>query len=171
MRVLLHVCALVATVSALCSNTCSDFVGEMSSSYASNGVCQDGGPGSTGSPTCYQGFGSDCADCGPRLAPPSPPSPPTPPPPPFECQNHCTVEACEDIDCGTVSAASNGICQDGGPGAEGSPSCMEGLGSDCADCERATSYHRTRTSLLVDSAIESRSSILMSLIFSVILKV
>jgi len=58
-----------------CSNTCY---------YASDGGCDDGGPGneySCGNAFCCD-LGSDCADCGIRQMPPaiSPPSPSPPPP-------------------------------------------------------------------------------------------
>ena len=57
-----------------CDNSC-DEVGWMS-----DGVCDDGGPGADFSQCPY---GTDCDDCGTRLAPSPPPSaPPRPPPPP-----------------------------------------------------------------------------------------
>ena len=77
---------------AQCSNECC--------SFANDGVCQDGGAGADGPPFCN--FGTDCADCGPRISynppswPPSPPPrpPPTPPspayPPNFPGQNQAT---------------------------------------------------------------------------------
>jgi hypothetical protein len=47
--------------------------------YASDGICDDGGPGAK-YPDCQ--YGTDCADCGVRpMRPPSPPS--SPPPPPY----------------------------------------------------------------------------------------
>ena len=45
--------------------------------YQSNGVCDDGGPGSEQSICNY---GSDCADCGVRAMPPPPPDYPSMPP-------------------------------------------------------------------------------------------
>ena len=46
--------------------------------FEKNGVCQDGGPGSSGT-SCT--LGRDCTDCGPRLVPPPPPDMrPRPPP-------------------------------------------------------------------------------------------
>ena len=68
-----------APVAACCAETCT---------YASDGDCDDGGPGSE-----YQGYctlGSDCTDCGSRCPPPAPPrsmpfppySPSQPPHPP-----------------------------------------------------------------------------------------
>jgi hypothetical protein len=58
----------------LCSNTCN---------WASDGTCDDGGPG--GYPYGWCSYGTDCVDCGPRPPrPPPPPPPPSPPPyPPF----------------------------------------------------------------------------------------
>jgi len=84
---------------AVCVNECTGFP-----AYASDGECDDGGPGSEFNECSY---GSDCVDCGVRLAivnepptspplprppqprpppppAPSPPPPPTPPPPPPE---------------------------------------------------------------------------------------
>jgi hypothetical protein len=59
-----------------CTETCN---------YASDGWCDDGGPGAEYS-DCSRG--SDCTDCGRRLTPPSPtrsppPPPRSPPPPPL----------------------------------------------------------------------------------------
>ena len=75
----------LSTMKALsaCSNECR---------FARNGVCQDGGDLSKGQSCSY---GSDCFDCGPRVAsmappahppwpPPPPPPPPWPPPPPAQ---------------------------------------------------------------------------------------
>ena len=45
--------------------------------FQSNGVCDDGGPGSEHS---YCNYGSDCADCGIRPMPPPPPDYPSMPP-------------------------------------------------------------------------------------------
>jgi len=54
-----------------------------SCNWASDGMCDDGGSGSTHS-ICE--FGTDCADCGVRdTLPPSPPAPPPPPAPPSTC--------------------------------------------------------------------------------------
>jgi hypothetical protein len=53
-----------------CTDTCKDFFRDQSglrSFKANNGKCEDGGPNSeisSGSPKC--GYGTDCADCGPR---------------------------------------------------------------------------------------------------------
>ena len=51
--------------------------------FATDGSCDDGGPGAEYSACQYA---SDCSDCGPRFfkpppSPPTPPSPPSPPPP------------------------------------------------------------------------------------------
>jgi hypothetical protein len=59
---------------AICTNTC---IGNPY--YASDGACDDGGPGAE-YPDCQ--YGTDCADCGVRpKRPPLPPS--SPPPPPY----------------------------------------------------------------------------------------
>lgn len=57
----------------LCSDTCDDDVnfltGQAHPEYASNGICQDGGPSAQGyvrGSACA--FGTDCTDCGPRTA-------------------------------------------------------------------------------------------------------
>jgi len=56
----------------LCTNTCF---------YASDGVCDDGGPGSEWTDCAY---GIDCVDCGVRaFRPPPPPLAFPPPPPPY----------------------------------------------------------------------------------------
>ena len=86
--------------------------------YASDGFCDDGGPGAE-YPDCQ--YGTDCADCGPRQ--PRSPSPPRGPPPPphhpgFVCMNNCLN-------------AGGGACSDGGPGSEFA-TCP--YGSDCIDC-------------------------------------
>jgi len=97
--------------------------------YASDGVCDDGGPGAvTGS--CRLGY--DCTDCGLRtILPPSPPPPPEPvqpPPPPPLTPTWCT---------NTCPTASDGWCDDGGTFLSGGSqsvfnSCA--LGTDCIDC-------------------------------------
>ena len=56
-----------------CDNTC---IGQPD--YASDGYCDDGGPGADYS-DCD--LGTDCADCGPRVMPPPAPPPPLPLPP------------------------------------------------------------------------------------------
>merc|ERR1712185_661728 len=102
---------------AVCLDTCT-YSGGPAGGWASNGVCSDGGPGAEGSDCA---LGTDCTDCGPRvMPPPSPPSPPAPPMLPGGSQ-------CLD----TCNWASDGVCEDGGPGAEWSD-CA--LGTDCTDC-------------------------------------
>ena len=100
--------------------------------YASDGVCEDGGPGSE----TFHGnyglctFGHDCDDCGIRYLHPAmpptapPPSPPLSPPlpPGGVCDNDCYGGNGQHYD-------NDGSCNDGGPGSEYS-SCM--LGHDCA---------------------------------------
>ena len=75
--------------------------------YTSDGICDDGGPGSDFS-ACP--FGADCLDCGDRCAPTPPPTPPSfpspPSPPPACCENSCGSWF-----------TSSGECDDGGDGA------------------------------------------------------
>ena len=62
-----------------CANTCDGLLlTEGNVDWSSDGGCDDGGPGSQFD-ACA--FGTDCADCGPRAAPPAQPPPPPPPPP------------------------------------------------------------------------------------------
>jgi len=83
----------------------------------SDGFCDDGGLGAHYT-SC--GLGNDCTDCGNRCAvPPSPPSLPLPPLAPPTC---CTE---------TCSYASDGVCDDGGPGSSYTD-CASG--TDCTDC-------------------------------------
>ena len=105
-----------ASPAVLCSNGC-----EGNPSWASDGWCDDGGPGAE-----YSGcaFGSDCEDCGPRkkerqLMPPDP-APPTPPLAPALCDDSC------------ANSTANGLCEDGGMGSDDPPQCA--LGTDCSDC-------------------------------------
>jgi len=100
---------------AACEETCN---------YASDGLCDDCGPDA---PYCICPLGTDCTDCGPRGVRPSPPDAPSPPglppspmfpPGAWLCTNGCY-------------AASDGDCDDGGPGTEYS-ACS--LGTDCDDC-------------------------------------
>jgi len=71
----------------MCTETCV---------YASDGWCDDGGPGAEYS-ACS--VGTDCTDCGPRMlpTPPSPPPPspspppPSPPPPPPPLNTYFTI--------------------------------------------------------------------------------
>eukprot|EP00966_Prymnesium_polylepis_P124449 2877984-Prymnesium_polylepis.1 len=68
-------------------------------------------------------LGTDCTDCTTRyvtLPPPSPSPPPPAPPDNDMCTNTCTW-------------ASDGYCDDGGPGAEYT---LCPLGFDCYDCGR-----------------------------------
>ena len=98
------------TGTAMCGNACV---------WASDGDCDDGGAGSEYDSLCN--YGQDCVDCGPRvpMPPSAPASPGYPPMPPgILCQNHCVY-------------ASDGDCDDGGPGAEFS---LCAYGSDCQDC-------------------------------------
>ena len=124
----------------LCSNSylCSDLDPDVTTHYTSNGVCDDGGPGSE---TSWCPLGTDCADCGPRVTgevplPPPPPSRPplasSPPPIPADqllCSNPST---CSDMDPDWITPFTrNGVCDDGGPGSEYSRCAF---GTDCADC-------------------------------------
>jgi len=90
----------------ICANDCS---------HSSDGDCDDGGDGSE---FFICAAGSDCQDCGPRLAfpPPPPPNPPSP-------GSAVCLESC--------SHSSDGDCDDGGAGSE-FDICP--LGSDCTDC-------------------------------------
>eukprot|EP00900_Chrysochromulina_parva_P015972 jgi/Chrpa1/24376/Chrysochromulina_OHIO_Genome00026755-RA len=93
-----------ALQTTFCTNTC---IGNPS--YASDGDCDDGGPGSEYGTSCV--YGTDCFDCGPRQ--------PRPPPPPGLCTNTCNW-------------SSDGDCDDGGPGSEFGAWCV--YGTDCFDC-------------------------------------
>ena len=93
----------------VCNNDCSD---------AFDGVCDDGG---TGSGTTICNIGSDCGDCGPRY---------------LNCGENCDTLTFNAGNFPTVSAHGcatddNGICEDGGPGAE-SHTCA--FGQDSTDC-------------------------------------
>ena len=113
----------------LCSNSCY-------TAWADDGFCDDGGPGST-LPLCA--YGTDCTDCGLRSSsgapsPPPPNPPPSPPIPPFSpggalCSNTCSWE---DFDGSPISAAGDGLCDDGGPGSLYTSTCE--YGTDCTDC-------------------------------------
>ena len=96
------------TCPPLCSETCF---------YASDGDCDDGGPGSEYGTTCQ--YGTDCTDCGPR-------SPRSPSPAPQGRIIRCT-ETCALL----TTWGRDGSCDDGGPGAEFG-NCA--LGDDCSDC-------------------------------------
>jgi len=89
--------------------------------HASDTDCDDGGDGSEYS-LCD--IGTDCVDCGPRLALPPPPSPPLPTPArPIWYGSTVCLESC-------VHTA-DGDCDDGGPGAE---YVLCEWGTDCIDC-------------------------------------
>ena len=76
-RILLLALMVGFASAQVCTETCID---------ASNGICNDGGPGSE---FLYCSYGTDCTDCGPRVSPPYPPGmappprPPALPPPPL----------------------------------------------------------------------------------------
>jgi hypothetical protein len=95
---------------ALCLDTCPE-----EPLFASDGFCQDGGPGAE---FTFCTYGTDCANCGPRLME----SPPPPLSPGSSCLNTCPYDP---------FVLSDGECDDGGPGAEYSV-CT--YGTDCADC-------------------------------------
>ena len=95
-----------------------------------NGVCNDGGPGSSSS-DCP--LGSDCADCGPRSVASLP--------------DHFTCTAGAD----TCQFASDGGCADGGVGAHSSE-CP--FGSDCSDCGQTAAVVRLRRGLASISGID-----------------
>lgn len=116
------VLGLIDTGSAQCTNTCS---------AADDLACDDGGPGAQHT-VCL--LGSDCSDCGPRVAGPppphQPPSPALPPPPPPTVYPPAPVGMfyrCTE----TCSGTNDNTCNDGGPGSEFS-ACT--LGTDCTDC-------------------------------------
>ena len=126
--------------------------GDDSCFHASDGVCQDSGPGSVfytdqeGFARSLCTFGTDSQDCGQRTlvslgplsfaalgradAPKPPPSPPNPPPSPpptgfTACSNNCTK----------ADSTYNNVCSDGGLGAflvNGEFLCA--YGPDCANC-------------------------------------
>ena len=82
----------------LCLDTCGY--------WASNGYCDDGGPGSSSS-LCSPG--TDCSDCGPHCTPPPPPSPPQPPPTPLPPSAPSPGCLCAD-----TCYYAHGYCNDGG---------------------------------------------------------
>jgi hypothetical protein len=96
----------------LCTETCN---------FASDVDCDDGGPGSDFNACTY---GTDCTDCGPRV-------PRSPPPPAVASPPQATGTLCNDLCVGFPTYASDGFCDDGGPGAE-FPDCQ--YGTDCTDC-------------------------------------
>ena len=105
-----------ATAECRCTNVCTG-----APQYAVDDECDDGDPGA-GYDLCE--YGSDCLDCGgPRCgnsslstsydyegAPPFPPSPSMPPVPPgCSCNSSCV---------GNPEYSGDGVCDDGGPGAD-----------------------------------------------------
>ena len=109
----------------LCSNTCR---------HASDNDCDDGGAGAEYA-ACSEG--TDCIDCGPRGGASSPapiPSPPSPSPSlPYPSPSPPSGGGGGNALCNEQCRyASDGDCDDGGPGAEYSQQCP--LGSDCTDC-------------------------------------
>ena len=125
------VCLIVATAQGTeargleAVTACSDACGP---GHASNGLCEDGGPGSVW-PDCS--LGTDCSDCGVREYPSPPPAPAnSPAPSPAPSSGPFAADwGCSDA-CGP-GHASNGLCEDGGPGSVW-PDCP--LGTDCSDC-------------------------------------
>jgi hypothetical protein len=127
------------TASPTAGYTCGELLAERS--HAASGCVSFAGEGSR----CEQryqivdgGFLRPCyynaANCNPGVmvycAPPTPPPPsppPSPPAPPFVpgvlCDNTCTS--------GQLAAVGDGVCDDGGAGAE-YDHCA--FGSDCVDC-------------------------------------
>jgi hypothetical protein len=101
------VLGLIDTSAAQCTNLC----GGLHYGYkASDGNCDDGGPGAE---TSDCSLGTDCSDCGPRIAPPAPPD---------SFGYRCT-ESC--------GWSWDNYCDDGGPGSAYSK-CDRG--TDCTDC-------------------------------------
>ncbi len=92
---------------ATCTDTCE---------WASDGVCDDGGPGAEYGDCAY---GTDCTDCGARDG-----SAPAPAPAPTPTTG---AAGCSD----TCWWAGDGFCDDGGPGSEYA-ACD--YGTDCTDC-------------------------------------
>ena len=118
-----------ATAECRCTNVCTG-----APQYAVDDECDDGGPGA-GYDLCE--YGSDCLDCGgPRCgnsslstsydyegAPPFPPSPSMPPVPPgCSCNSSCV---------GNPEYSGDGVCDDGGPGADYNECAYA---TDCLDC-------------------------------------
>ena len=106
------------TTSLQCDDNCA---------YSNDGICDDGGLGSQS--VAYCSYGTDCTDCGGRVAMPAAPptiaSPPPPIPPgvTLQCENTCFLDV----------PTNNGVCNDGGPGAD-SNNAVCSLGTDCVDC-------------------------------------
>ena len=115
-RTLLLALTVGFAIAQTCTETCT---------YASDGDCDDGGPGAAYS-KCS--LGTDCADCGPRTTaggdnrpPPALRTPPSP----------ASTLLCAETCIGNPEYASDDACDDGGPGAEYS-GCA--FGTDCSDC-------------------------------------
>ena len=111
-------------------------------SFASDGQCHDGGPGAEFA-NCA--FGNDCTDCGPRIAPAcdagtgcgmclmietSCPATQAQVQLLPVCSNPNVARVCQNT-CSGSGYAFDGVCDDGGPGAEFS-FCLSG--TDCWDC-------------------------------------
>lgn len=120
---------------ALCLNDCERYDGD-GASIAFDGFCNDGQTSLFGKPSLTRynywcPLGHDCVDCGPRMVPPSPPMAPPLVPGPTVCTNTCSEH---------VNMASNGRCEDGGPGSIELQSWHTKLrlncplGTDCEDC-------------------------------------
>ena len=132
-----------ATAECRCTNVCTG-QGTGAPQYAVDGECDDGGPGA-GYDLCE--YGSDCLDCGgprcgnstslstsysydyeggppfPPLPPLDPPSPSMPPVPPgCTCNSSCV---------GNPEYSGDGVCDDGGPGADFNECAYA---TDCLDC-------------------------------------
>jgi len=118
------------TTPSVCSDECF---------YASDGRCDDGGPGAQFD---WCEYGTDCSDCGlrPVLMPPpssppefpSPPSPPpTPPSPPSPPASPPSPPSTPSVCSDECLYADDGFCDDGGPGAQ---LYLCEYGSDCSDC-------------------------------------
>jgi len=128
-----------ATAECRCTNVCTG-----APQYAVDDECDDGGPGA-GYDLCE--YGSDCLDCGgprcgnstslsasysydyeggppfPPLPPLDPPSPSMPPlPPGCTCNSSCV---------GNPQYSGDGVCDDGGPGADFNECAYA---TDCLDC-------------------------------------
>jgi hypothetical protein len=94
-----------------CTNVCATFARQgnsyLSIDLASDGQCDDGGPGSEFS---FCTLATDCADCGIRVTPgpwfpPNPPTPPSPPRQPGELPDGTFLVTTRD----GVEAASTGL--------------------------------------------------------------
>ena len=136
----------------ICRDNC---VGTLNRPLISDGICDDGG---VGAEFAFCALGSDCVDCGTRCTPPRPPAlppqpsptppsrprPPSTPPAPRLPGSLCFDDCfdgreggtyCPSYPCpGTGSTtlhASDGVCDDGGPGSE---YAYCNFGRDCSDC-------------------------------------